>query len=64
MCACVRIRQTNYIILWNHVTVETDLQAGASHRFEVNKTAKEKDEIHEIMEEIKGEQEIKPLVVI
>jgi hypothetical protein len=44
--------------------VETDLQAGASHRFEVNKTAKEMDEIHEIIEEIKGEQEIKPLVVI
>jgi hypothetical protein len=31
--------------------VETDLQAGASDGFEVNKTAKEMDEIHEIMEE-------------
>jgi hypothetical protein len=37
VCACVRIRQTNYIILWNHVTVETDLQAGASDGFEVIK---------------------------
>ena len=44
LCMFARTRQTN-IILWHHVTVETDLQAGANHRYEVNKlNSKKMDE--------------------
>ena len=37
-------------IIWYHVTVETDLQAGASHRYEVNKTLKTMEHIHRKIE--------------